>query len=190
MEHSALGEVIADAIHLKGDAKHLIFFIKRTLRQFNLESHYQEMDILSEAYIRTQKRIDAGEIIENFPAWLKAVSLNIIREKSKKRLKDQSLQQNLISTGHGSEETMNRLEQDTTDFEAIKTLLESLKSLSPEDIEILKLRIVKGLSWDEVAEALDKTGRNPRNAAALRKRGERALGRLRNNFFSVNQNQS
>jgi DNA-directed RNA polymerase specialized sigma24 family protein len=187
MEHSVLEEVIADAIHLKGDAKHLIFFIKRALRQFNLESHYQEMDILSEAYIRTQKRIEAGETITNFPAWLKVVSINIIREKSKKRLRDQSLQQNLIRRGHGSQEMMT--EQDDADLEAIATLLESLKSLSSEDVEILKLRIVKGLSWDDVAESLEGIGKNAGNVTALRKRGERALSRLRKNFFSVNQNQ-
>ncbi|WP_353737206.1 sigma factor-like helix-turn-helix DNA-binding protein [Moorena sp. SIO3B2] len=53
----------------------------------------------------------------------------------------------------------------------------SFEDLSPEDRKILVLKIVKGLSWKSIADRLDI-----RHDAA-RKRGERALKRLRERFF-------
>lgn len=56
-----------------------------------------------------------------------------------------------------------------------KTWLETTRrALSPEDQSLLVLRIDRGLSWDEIAAAMDL-----RSAAALRKRFERLRERLR-----------
>lgn len=52
------------------------------------------------------------------------------------------------------------------------------ESLDPEDQSLLFLRIDQGLSWNEVAEVVSAEG-DPVDAAALRKRFERAKQRLR-----------
>jgi RNA polymerase sigma-70 factor, ECF subfamily len=56
-----------------------------------------------------------------------------------------------------------------------KTWLEAMRcSLSPEEQSLLVLRVDRGLSWDEIAAAMDLG-----NAVALRKRFERLRERLR-----------
>lgn len=66
------------------DLPKLLLFIKRSLRQFHLDS-LQEGDIFNEAYLRTRKQmIEEGKKINNIPAYLRVVCLNIIREHSRK----------------------------------------------------------------------------------------------------------
>ena len=58
--------------------------------------------------------------------------------------------------------------------------------MSQDDLEILFLRIVKGLSWAEVrCHYLEKN--QDLSVSSLRKRGQRALTKLRQSFFAVKQ---
>lgn len=56
-------------------------------------------------------------------------------------------------------------------------------ALSEEDRELLVLRVDRGLSWEEIAAALEQDGGDPaarkRNLASLRKRFERLKERIR-----------
>jgi DNA-directed RNA polymerase specialized sigma24 family protein len=185
MEHPLLETAVTEALRGRGDAKHLTFFIKRTLRQFQLDTQYQEMEILIEAYLRAQKKVDSGEAIENLPGWLKTTSYNIVREKSKKRKREESLKTHLINNSHGVEEIDNSWESDHTDKEKIKALIKSFQSLSSEDKDILTLRIVKGFSWEEVTAHLNSQEETNISTATFRKRGERALNRICKSFFST-----
>lgn len=180
-----LEEVISDALSEGEDTNLLLPFIKRTLHQFRLASKYHEKEILIECYMRTRKKIEAGEEIQKLIPWLKKVLYNIIREKSRYVDRQISIQKSLIKNGYtGLETCHDELEEDLNCVN-LRSLSESTASISSEDLEILTLHIVDGFSWNQICELLNSRSNLPKvSASTLRKRGERALKRLRQTFFT------
>ena len=174
-----LTEVVVNSLSDNGDdsAHKLLFVIKRFLRQFKLDSKWDESEILVEAYIRTRKKIiDERIYIKNIPAFLNRVSYNIIRESWKKEKRVKEIGLKLI----GEIKSKPRKESPANDLfteQKIEKLIASFKEISPEDREILILKKVKGLSWNSIAKFFNISQQ------AARKRGERALKRLRKKFF-------
>lgn len=161
----------------------LLLSIQRSLQQFHLDSQLEAGDVLIEAYLRTQTQIEAGTPIRNIPAWLNRVSYNIIREKSREKGRDNRLIDRLKPS---TAKHMGHTYGDVEDFEA---LFSALNQLEGSDLELLILRIVKGLSWREIANLSIQRGEDGKNPHVLqqklRKRGERALKRLRKIFRSI-----
>ena len=186
-----LVDVVVGILSGQGDKHHrrLLFRIQRTLGQFHLQTQLEGSDVLIEAYLRTRTRIEAGEFIENIPAWLSRVAFNIIREASRKRDQGRRLQDRLVRNGYGQPNPAPRIEAVHNHNEDIEVLFSALNQLSQSDLELLKLRIVKGLSWQDVSERLRESGEDCKNPRVLqqrlRKRGERSLKRLRDTFFSM-----
>lgn len=183
-----LHEVIAHLLSSKGDdtSQRLLLFIKRTLRQFHIDQQFQESEIVVEAYLRSCKRIEAGEVIENLPGWLKTVSYNIIREHNRKATKFKALPAQLIHNSYSASETGSGF----LDSQRIEALLAALAQLKPEEEELLVLRLVKSFSWQEISEYLearDEGAGKKYSVQSLRKRGERALARLKQKYFSIDQ---
>jgi DNA-directed RNA polymerase specialized sigma24 family protein len=181
-----LHEVVAHLLSPAGDdtSQKLLFFVKRLLYQFNIKNQFHESEIVVEAYLRTRKRIEQGEVIENIPAWLNQVSFNIIREYSRKVNQSRTLTAHLRCAAWTS---ANHPSSEFPDSQPIEALLAALAQLQPEDEELLILRIVKGFSWQEISQYLEAkdAGCKKYSAQTLRKRGERALTRLKQKFFSV-----
>jgi DNA-directed RNA polymerase specialized sigma24 family protein len=180
-----LHEVIAQMLTSKGNdtSQKLLLFIKRTLRQFNLDHQLHESEIVIEAYVRTHKKIEAGEIIENIPSWLNGVSFNIIREHSRKAVKSKILPSKIYTESFSYSE----IDSPLVDSQEIESLLAAWKQLKPEEVELLILRHVRCLSWQEISDYLEqKEGETTkkRSVVSLRKKGERALARLKQKYFS------
>lgn len=184
----ALDAVLNDAI-AGADGCHsrkLIFQIERLLRQFCLESFYDESDILIEAYLRTYLRIEQGTSIKNLPAWLYKVSHNIIREYSRLDIRNRKLLVN--NTRHFE---ISQLDSNRPAFiteQTIALLVTSLYQLKDEDRQILQLRVGLGLSWKKVKENWNQMHQVDIAESTLRKKGERALERLRLAFHSNHNN--
>ncbi|WP_036489762.1 RNA polymerase sigma factor [Myxosarcina sp. GI1] len=186
-----LAKIVNDTLSEEWDesTRKIFFFIKRSLRQFKLDGQLQESDILLDSYLRVRKKIESGESIQNMPAYLNRVAFNIIREKSKKQKKSEDLHIRLINNEHGHPDTTS--ETDGSDSYQITSLLKALEELKSEDFELIQLRIVKGLSWNEISDYLNSSQDNENqkklSTRTLRKRGERALKRLREAYFSVEE---
>ena len=180
-----LNELVKDAISEEWDesTRKIFFFIKRSLRQFKLYGQLQESDILTQAYIRVRQKIESGELIQNMPAYLNRVAFNIVREESRKQKKSEDLPIRLNNNGHGNLDTTPGLD-DTNSYQ-ITTLIQALKELKSEDLEIIQLRIVKGLSWKEVSINLSSNQCSKISESTLRQKGKRALQRLRNAYLAV-----
>ena len=183
-----LAEIVNNALSENRDerTRTIFFFIKRSLRQFRLYGQLQESDILLDAYLRVRKKIESEESIQNMPAYLSRVAFNIIREQSKRKKRSEDLRLRLINNSHGYPNRTSGV--DETDSDKISILLKSLGELKSEDLELIQLRIVEGLSWKEISEYLssnkDKEHSKKLSQNVLRKRGERALKRLREDYFS------
>ena len=185
---NALERFVTDSLSSKRDEsqRQLILFIKRTLLQFNLDQDYSPASILGEAYFRATEKIRNGEVINNVPAFLNRVAFNIIREKRRCHSRIDKIDKKHI------EISKTNLHESIDSFssayksEEVENLQAALHQISQDDLEILVLRIVKGLSWDEVRDHYLKKNQDL-PVSRLRKRGQRALTKLRQSFFAVKQ---
>lgn len=164
-------------------ARSLFAAIRRTLVQYKLEGCYTPEDIISEAHLRTLRRISNSDNppIQNPRAWIRKVSIHIIQEYSRKQKKQPIFQgfdniENIPAESQVSDETID---------ENIETVVQAFQSLELEDRAVLSLRCLEGLSWREVAQRLEDQGCGKQTEGSLRKRGERAMKRLRKTFHSI-----
>jgi DNA-directed RNA polymerase specialized sigma24 family protein len=141
-----------------------------------------EVEIFIEAYLRgVEYTSSTGEIIHLPKAWMRRTAFNIIREYSRNQRRyrqvafDETIE-NRIASPPDHREAL--LEVGSPD-EEIQAVLDSMAALDPEDCRLIYLRTIEGLSWQQVREELRKLGHPPISRAALRKRGQRALERLR-----------
>lgn len=178
-----LEAVLIDALSNYEDSstRKLVFFIRRTLRQFHLESRYDECQIVIDTYLRAIKLTETGTIAQNLPAWLNRISYNIIREYSRRERQQRKLTNRLRQNGSELGETRVAPDSEDIDIDKIQILWEAFNKLSEEEQEILNLRIVKALSWKKVSDELNIS------ISTARKRGERSLKRLRRSFFSIDR---
>lgn len=169
-------------------------FIKFQLHRFRLYPQYDVHEVFTEAYCRARTCIRCGEeerfrkLSENIPGWFKATIFNVVREYKK----------NCQSYSNCAEKAKNLSDAMIPDLEIddysnpqnLEKLKQGLKALRPEDRSILYLRFVLEWSWKEIGDDLLRCGffpdrQNDRGFLTfLRKRGERTLNRLRQNFFS------
>lgn len=169
-------------------ARSLLAFIHRTIRQFGLESYITEVDVFVEAYLRGVKHTrDRGECILQSRAWLRSTAYNIIREWKRDRLKyctaafDELLEQGAV--GHHSAFCPEDREPDGPWVEAdLQTVIQAFRGLEECDRTLIHWKVIENLSWQTIQDRLLAQGEAPVSLPALRKRGQRALERLRQNY--------
>lgn len=164
-------------------------YIKRTLRQFNLDRICSVEEIISEVYVRGIASIEAGKTIDKPLAWLKVTCLNVIREMSRSRNNQLHRLQGLDSDWIEHEALMHNLADDSTVDEFIHAKLaairDSLSQLSLKEQELLRLRFAEGLSWKQVGDRLAVSGWQFQDEVTLRKQGSRAIKRLRKVYDGI-----
>ncbi|MDE5089590.1 MAG: sigma-70 family RNA polymerase sigma factor [Trichodesmium sp. St16_bin2-tuft] len=149
--------------------------IKNRLKQFHLEQ-VDFYDVVSDVYLRGIKKITSGENIKNPGAWIRVTSYNVILEMSRKQKKEQP----------DSEFLENQVAPKTCEENSevqLNILRKSLENLSEKERLILELRFFQDLSWKEVRSILASKG-EILTESNLKKKGSRALGKLKKSFFS------
>ncbi|MGF1516581.1 MAG: RNA polymerase sigma factor [Nodosilinea sp.] len=167
-------------------ARSLLAFIKRTIRQFELQGYITEIDIFVEAYLRgvryTQQR---QEQIHQPKAWMRRTAYNIIRECKRDRLQYSALAfDELMEQGQGADAIALSAVNDAAITDAINSVLQAFEALSVGDRNLIQWKVIDGLSWQEVQTRLVAEGEDRSSQATLRKRGQRALERLRRAYHS------
>lgn len=178
----AIEQLLDEARELLGSnsssGRLLYAFVRRNLYRFHLNGDFCEAAILNEALIRAVTATRRGIVIQELSAWLRRAAYNIIREKSRDRKR-------LVSLDSEPE----RVEQVVCQAEEIEDDLSFIQAafglLEPRDQRILMLKIVQGLSWQEIHNILSIEGQPDCSIPALRKQKERALIRLRKKFHSL-----
>lgn len=160
----------------EADAKSMSSYLKRIIKQFNLQGSYSEMDIHAEVYCRSFSLLKRDGIsIRNPSAWIKKLAYNIIREWSRK-------EKNYINTNSDYSENFTVYEKDLE--RELRAITSSLNFLSSEEVKLLELRIVEEMSWATIHKVL-KAGGEEVSKAALRKRYQIILNRIRNRYCSL-----
>ncbi len=189
-------------------ARSLLAFIQRTIRNFGLQAYVTEVDIFVEAYLRGVKYTQQHqEEIRQPKAWMRRTAYNIIREIARDRQQyssiafDESMQEmpatdsslnsildegaeliEQMSVGDDSWPLTEEKDNLSAALEAVQTALETL---SLEDRRLIQWQLIEGLTWQEVQNRiLAEEGGDLISLAALRKRGQRALERLRRAYHN------
>lgn len=162
------------------DGRLIFAFIRSRLKQFNIQQAYSEACILNEVYLRAIKKMKQGEIIAIPIAWIRATAYNYIRELSRDGQKLVYLEnyQNYHRSFLGIEDTehflISLIKKEELQFE--QTLIrKAFERLPPADRKLLHLKIIRGLSWQQIR---DLSEYQKYTLAALRKRKQRALEKL------------
>jgi DNA-directed RNA polymerase specialized sigma24 family protein len=159
-------------------ARSLLAFIKRTINQFGLQAYVTEIDVFVEAYLRGVRYTQQQAHIRQPKAWMRRTAYNIIRECKRDRLRysavafDELMAQGRIAAAPPAVD-------DTAVAAAIASVLQALTELSVGDRRLIHWKVIEGLTWAEVQARLIAAGEERTSQTALRKRGQRALERLR-----------
>jgi DNA-directed RNA polymerase specialized sigma24 family protein len=163
-------------------ARSLLAFIKRTIHQFGLQVYITEIDIFVEAYLRGVRYTQQNqEHIRQPKAWMRRTAYNIIRECKRDRLRysaaafDELMHQEPAEADGAAPGAVD----DEAIGQAINAVLQALEVLSPGDRNLIQWKVVEGLTWTQVQTRLVAEGEDRVSQATLRKRGQRALERLR-----------
>ncbi|PSN12034.1 hypothetical protein C7293_21875 [filamentous cyanobacterium CCT1] len=170
-------------------ARSLLAFIKRTIHQFGLEVYITEIDIFVEAYLRGVRYTQQNqEHILQPKAWMRRTAYNIIRECKRDRLRYSAAAfDELMDQGPAEAEgpTPGAVDDEAIS-RAINAVLQALEALPQGDRDLIQWKVVEGLSWQQVQARLVAAGGDRVSQATLRKRGQRALERLRRAYHIFN----
>lgn len=164
----------------------IILFIQRCLIQFNLSSQYETHEILNDAYVRGRIFLHSGGTIRNIHSWLKSTALNIIRENSRRQIREPLIDPEiaeLLPCLRNIEDNVISQEQIDYKWNALMNSLATLTETDPEGTRLLCLK-AQGMSWKEIHQQLVKEDGLAPNESTLRQKGCRATKTLRKIYYS------
>lgn len=157
--------------------KSILGFIRLKLRQYDLQSHCDETEILLETYIRTVDYIAKGGKITNVSAWTKSVSFNIIRETARRKPKNQQIDSLILEDLISRHDSENDGDCQYLTEQMVK-IRDAFKLLSLKEQLLIEQKVILNHSWTTIQELLQKEGHPPQSLTTLRKQKERAIGKL------------
>jgi len=152
--------------------------IARSLNAYRLSGLFSVTEILNETYTRGVRANQKREI-ENVPGWIRCAGRNVVAEWSRKDRRSISADEFLANYP-----AVEPLSTEELGIELKKVRI-ATQRLKPRDQRILELKVVKKLPWNTVQTILREEGFGDCHVAALRKRKERALNRLRRLYHEV-----
>lgn len=168
-------------------ARSLLAFIKRTIHQFGLQAHITEIDIFVEAYLRGVRYTQHNqEHIRQPKAWMRRTAYNIIRECKRDRQRYSAAAFDELMEQGATTEAGPAAVDEAAIAQAIASVLQALEALSPGDRNLIQWKVVEGLTWPQVQARLVAAGEERVSLGTLRKRGQRALERLRHAYHIFN----
>jgi RNA polymerase sigma factor (sigma-70 family) len=159
-------------------------FIYRNSKQLQLGG-IEPHEVLSEVWLRGIEAIKAGTTINNPGAWIRAVSYNILVQEVRRLKKEKRASVSFDSIESRFLVESGSSENDETEPDYL-LLRQAVHDLKQEDQKIITLRYFQGLSWEEIRETLLSEGIEVKSVAVLRKRGQRAIERLRSKYLPSN----
>jgi len=158
----------------------LLLSVQAELNRYGLARSESASDVLHIALLRGKKTIDNGKIIPNPSAWLRLTCRYVIKEKKRGSQREAQFDSVDSIAAQPSEDIAENAYSGK-----YSALAKELQRLSDDDRELLTLKVVHELSWEEIQIRLVDMGYPKYSLAALRKRKSRAVQRLRQNLADV-----
>ena len=168
------------------ESRNFLASIEQRLRQFGLNFDYDGTDVVLNARDIAIKKIESGEKVEYYKAWLRSICFNVIRNFSKNTKSRKLLVDKLKSLSCLTDAREDLIPGYTTEPN-LKLLGKGWKNLKEEERTILWLREIEEYSWPEVAEKLVINGLEvdsdrKKLEDKVRQKGNRALKKLQKHF--------
>ncbi|KST61963.1 sigma-70 RNA polymerase sigma factor region 4 domain-containing protein [Mastigocoleus testarum] len=154
-------------------AKWLKIHIMNRIHVLKLNSFLSEEDVIQHVGMCLIEKLRSGVKIHHPVAWAKLVSERHINALYKRHKMSQTTESDKVEYLANLYYQKNNLYDD---YEEITKYIQQLKFASRE---IIVMRFFQGLSWHKVAEILSHREGKRICAATARKRGERAINKLR-----------
>ena len=158
-------------------SKWLKIHIRSRIHALKLSSLISEEDIIQQVILYLVTTLQSGKQVEHPIAWSKLVSERHIQKVYKKNKFTDAIEPETI-------EYFASKHQDETEFSDDKQIKKNIGRLKPSYREILKMRYFLDLSWGEIAEILSRKESKQVHETTARKRGERALNKLRQRYVN------
>lgn len=119
------------------------------------------LDLSQEAFIKAWRSIGQYQFEASFSTWLFRLTSNVCIDflRRKKRRQETSLTENYDDSDEGEEfslpDTAPLPEEQAITNETKLELAQAMERLGPEHREILQLRVVENLPYEQIAEILD-----------------------------------
>lgn len=126
-------------------------------------------DAASEVFVVAWRRIDDAPTGGEGRLWLFGIARNVVRNSQRSARRSVRLRTKVAGL---ASDTVDGPERQVVQSDELRRTLAALDRLSPKDQEVLRLRAMERLEFDEVARVLDCS------VEAARKRFERAAKRL------------
>jgi DNA-directed RNA polymerase specialized sigma24 family protein len=174
-------------------SKTLLAFIRRRLYQFGLQAYFTEVDIFVEAYLRGVRYTYQNQVPIQYPhAWMKRTAYNVIREWKRDRQRyaaadlDALIEQGKLTDDEPfTSPTAFDGSSRGLDWDRV---IQSFGQLSVCDRNLIYWRYIEGLSWQDIQARLATQGHGDVSQSTLRKRGQRAMDKLRELYGSLCDN--
>ncbi len=158
--------------------------INSRLRQYKLQDRFSPYEVFNEACDRAFKKLEKGEEIPNIPPWFRTTCFYIIREWSRETIRTDS-----VNCSYPRDDQDGEREQEIGIYNSnqmtnldLLAMYEVYAQLPELDRKVLCLS-VSGMSWQEIADRLIKSGEQSgdrsRVAQALAQRASRSRKHLR-----------
>lgn len=154
------------------------------LRQYRLERTYDAAFVINEAYLRMCSAITAGKTISNYPGWIRLTCRHVIQELSRETQKKNKLNQQLYPETVPASDTNDWLDNEDATPEQLR-MRQAFAQLSALEQDILQLKVVRNLRWDEVQEALMAAGHPMMTPNCLSQKKRRALKKLKKSYKAI-----
>lgn len=158
-------------------SKWLRVHVRSRIDALNLKSLVSEDDIIQQVMLYLITALKSGKQIKYPVAWSKLVSERHIQKVYKQNKYTDTTEPETI-------EYFASQRQDETEFNDDKQVKKNIEKLKPAYKEILKMRYFLDLSWCEIAKILSRKENKKVHETTVRKRGERALNRLRQRYVN------
>jgi RNA polymerase sigma factor (sigma-70 family) len=156
-------------------------YIRVRISTLKLSSHISEEDVIQHAAAECAiKYFNSGQRIEYPITWAKLVSERYINKLYKKN-------RNSEATDSEKLEYLANIafeERNLRDSENQGQLHQSIRQLKSASRQIIELRFIQELHWDQIAEILSCQENRVICIATARKRGERALRELKKIYLA------
>lgn len=119
------------------------------------------LDLSQEAFIKAWRALGQYQFEASFSTWLFRLTSNVCLDflRRKKRRQELSLTENYEDSAEGAELSLPDAqplpEEQAITNEARRELAQAMARLAPDHREILQLRVVEDLSYEQIAEILD-----------------------------------
>ena len=163
-----------------------LLWIDNRAAQMGLRNQVDSEEIFREAYLRSRKFIKDGNKIENYIGWLRNSCLLILKEERTKIIRARKNTEKIVREEMNSGD-LNSLDEcispEFVNKENVLILQKARGFINKRDNELLNMRIVEGLEWKKIKQRIDEDI----PLTTLRKRGERAVSKLRKVFYSIKE---